>query len=66
MYPTRKDQPRSSRMQVKVYLVHQWQNLAREGEPNTRVIASRLTWGAAQDVVDRIPGTFIERHIATK
>jgi hypothetical protein len=54
------------KMQIKVYLVVQRQTLARPGEPNTRIIAARLTRSAAQEIVDQIPGTFIEKHLALK
>jgi hypothetical protein len=41
-------------------------NLAHEGHPNIKIIAARLTRAAAQEIVDRTPGTFIEKMFATK
>jgi hypothetical protein len=55
-----------SKMAIKIYLVLQRVNVAREGERNVKVIASRLNREAAQRVVDAIPGTWIERQVATK
>jgi hypothetical protein len=54
------------RMQIKVYLVCQRLALSKPGEPNTRILAARLTRSAAQELVDKVPGTFIERQTATK
>lgn len=54
------------RIQVKVYLVCMRLNLARPGEPNIRIIAARLTRAAAQEIVDRTPGTYIEKMFASK
>jgi hypothetical protein len=53
-------------MQIKVYIVLQRNNVARDGEPNERIIATRLTRSAAQGIVDIHPGTRIEKHLATK
>lgn len=53
-------------MQIKVYLVCQRLALAKAGEPNVKILAARLTRSAAQELVDRVPGTFIERQTATK
>lgn len=55
-----------SKMEVKVYLVLQRINLPKAGEPDERVIAARLTREAAQRIVDRTPGTRIDKHLATK
>jgi hypothetical protein len=54
------------RMQVKVYLVLQRVGLPRNGEANVRILAARLTRTAAQSMVDKIPGTFVEKHLAMK
>lgn len=51
---------------IKVYLVHQRINIAPQDQPNSRVIAARLTNAAAQVVVDREPGTWIEKVVAVK
>ncbi len=51
---------------VKVYVVLQTMNMAREGEPNCRIIATRLTRAAAQEIHDENPGTWIEKHTAVK
>ena len=51
---------------IKVYVVLQTMTLARHGEPNCRIIATRLTRAAAQDIHDANPGTWIEKHIAVK
>lgn len=56
----------SKTMQVKVYVVLQTNNVAKPGEPNERVLATRLTRKAAKEIVDRYPGTRIEKHLATK
>lgn len=56
----------SSKMALKVYLVLQRVNLPKESEANVRVISARLTRDAAQKVVDAIPGTWIEKQVATK
>jgi hypothetical protein len=53
-------------MQVKTYVVLQKNNVARDGEPNEKVIAVKLTRGAAQAIVNRNPGTRIEKHLADK
>lgn len=56
----------SSKMDVKVYVVLQHQNLPLDGEPNRMIIAVKLTREAAQKVVNDIPGTYIEKHRANK
>lgn len=56
----------SRRIQVKVYLVCMHMNLSRPGEPNIKIIAARLTRAAAQEIVDRTPGTYIEKLFASK
>lgn len=53
-------------MQIKVYVVLQRQNLAQPGEPNEKVLGTRLTRASAQLIVDANPGTRIERHLASK
>ena len=54
------------RMSVKTYVVLQHVAFPREGKPNAKIIDVKLTHAAAQDVVDRIPGTWIEKYLATK
>lgn len=56
----------SKTMRIKVYVVLQRNNVARDGEPNERIIAACLTAQAAQKVVDERPGTRWEKHFATK
>lgn len=51
---------------IKVYLVHEKNNLPKSGEASSRVVAARLTAAAAQRVVDRRPGTWMEKHFAIK
>ncbi len=51
---------------VKVYLVLQRNNLAKQGEPNERIIAAKLTAFAAGKVKEEIAGTRIVRVDATK
>jgi hypothetical protein len=53
-------------MQIKVYLVCLRLALARPGQPNTKIIAARLTQAAAQQIVDATPGSFVEKHVAVK
>jgi hypothetical protein len=55
-----------SKMQIKVYLVLQRITLVRPGEPNVKILAARLTRTAAQEMVDAIPGTYIEKQLASK
>jgi hypothetical protein len=62
--PTSPD--KQSRIQVKVYVVCMRRNLFKPGENNVQIIAARLTRAAAQAIVDRTPGTFIEKLIASK
>jgi hypothetical protein len=56
----------SGKMQIKVYIVLQRVNLPRPGEPNVRIVATRLTRGAAQALVDHSPGCYIEKQVALK
>lgn len=51
---------------VKVYLVMLPNNVARPGEPNVKIIAYKLTRAAAQKIVDRVPGAYIEKGLADK
>lgn len=53
-------------MQVKTYIVMIRNNVAKGNEPNTKVHSVWLTHRDAQDVVDAIPGTSLEKHLATK
>lgn len=65
MTPPETQQPKG-KMQIKVYLVIQHQTLAHPGEVNTRIIAARLTRLASQEIVNQMPGTYIEKHLALK
>lgn len=56
----------SSKMEVKVYLVLDRRRLVPDGEPNVSVIAARLTNAAAEKIVEKKPGTFIQKVVATK
>lgn len=51
---------------IKVYLVMLRHNLPKQGEPNVEVIAAKLTREAAEAIRAKQPGTYIEKHIATK
>jgi hypothetical protein len=53
-------------MQIKVYSVLQKNNVAKGGEPNERIHSQWLTHRDAQDIVNQLPGTRIEKHLATK
>lgn len=57
---------RQSGIEVKVYLVIQTINVARDGSPNREVIAARLTRAAADEIVDRVVGTHVEKYLAIK
>ena len=57
---------RKRRIQVKIYLVCQRRNLVPEGEVNVHIMAAKLTRAAAQEIVDRTPGTYIQKMFATK
>lgn len=54
------------KMQVKVYLVCMFLNLAAPGTPNIRITDAYLTRRAAADAVDRTPGTYIVKLVAGK
>jgi hypothetical protein len=56
----------SYQTRVKVYLVLQRQNVFKRGEPNVKILAARLNRRLAQEVVDTIPGTWIEKQYAVK
>lgn len=52
---------------IKVYLVVQRVHIGNaRDKANREVIAVRLTLGSAQKLVDALPGTWIERHVANK
>ena len=53
-------------MQIKIYLVCIHLNLSQPGTPNVRIERAFLTRAAAEDYVRERPGTFIEKHVATK
>ena len=59
-------QDKPSPLAVKVYLVLQTINVARDGAPNREVIAARLTKAAADEIVDRVAGTYVEKYVAIK
>lgn len=50
----------------KTYVVLQKTFKRDPHHPNVRVIAVKLTEEAARSVVAEIPGSYIERHVATK
>lgn len=56
----------NSKIAIKVYVVMQRINTREEGRINSRVIDTKLTRQAAQDIVDRMPGTWIVKQVATK
>lgn len=60
------DQSYGRPLQIKVYTVLQKNNVAKNGEPNERIHSQWLTHRDAQDIVDQLPGTRIEKHLATK
>lgn len=64
--PDTSRRPARGGMQVKVYLVMERLNLVPQGAANLVVRAVKLTRDAAQDIVDRTPGTFVEKHVAVK
>lgn len=51
---------------IKVYVVMQRINIVGGDELNSRIIAARLTSAAADDIVDKNPGTWVEKHVAVK
>lgn len=51
---------------IKVYVVLQRMNLTRPEESNCRIIATRLTKTAADEIKDKNPGTWVEKHVAVK
>lgn len=51
---------------IKVYVVMQRINIVSGDELNSRIIAARLTSSAADDIVDKTPGTWVEKHVAVK
>ena len=53
-------------MAVKVYLVLCPDHLAKDGEPNVRVVGAKLTRAAAESIVDKLPGASIQRMVADK
>jgi len=56
-----------AKMEVKIYIVLQRVNLRKtETDPNVRVLSTHLTRVSAQNVVDAVPGTWIEKSFASK
>lgn len=53
-------------MEVKVYLVLQRVNLPKPGEATERVLDGFLTRGKAEEMVNRVPGTRIQKIFAKK
>jgi hypothetical protein len=51
---------------VKTYVVLQRMNVPTANGDNVRVVDVCLTAAAAERVVDRVPGTFVDRHNAHK
>lgn len=64
--PTAPKREKATRIAVKAYVVLQRRYAARGDTDNVHVIAVKLTAAAAQKIVDELPGTFIEKRIATK
>lgn len=58
--------PEAARIRTKVFIVMQRLYAARDGQPNAKPIAVRLTRREADDLVKELPGTYIERFIACK
>ena len=54
------------RMSVKTYVVLQRVSFPKDGKPNAKIVDVKLTHSAAQALVDRVPGTWIEKYLATK
>ena len=60
-------EPRSKgRMAVKTYVVLQRISFPPEGKPNAKILNVKLTYAAAKKMVDSVPGTWIEKYLATK
>ncbi len=57
---------KGSSLLIKVYVISQVINVARDGEHNSRIVAVRLTSKGAQDIVDSTAGTWVEKHLAVK
>ena len=53
-------------LEIKVYLVIERSNVARPGQANRKIVAVKLTRKAAEDYVAGHPGTYVEKHVATK
>lgn len=51
---------------TKTYVVLQRNNVARPGQANSKIIAVRLTRAAADAIRDANPGSWVEKHEATK
>lgn len=54
------------RFATKTYVVLQRLNIPAPDGANRRVLGAYLTQRKAQAVVDAMPGTYIEKHMATK
>lgn len=54
----------SKSFRVKVYLVFQVDNLAPQGKE--KVLAAKLSFKSAKNLCDKLPGTRIEKFVATK
>ena len=57
---------RARPLQLKVYIVALRKSLVRDDAPNIEILDVKLTRKAAEEVRDRIPGTFIVKRLATK
>lgn len=54
------------RMAVKTYVVLQRIAFPKDGKSNCTIIGVKLTFSAAKELVDSVPGTWIEKHLAIK
>lgn len=53
-------------LRIKTYVVLSRRNLTKPGEPNVEVVAVLLSRAAAQAIIDKVPGTYFEKHLAVK
>ena len=61
-----KDAAAKPGLEIKVYCVIERSNVARPGQPNRKIVAAKLTRKAAEEYVAEHPGTYVEKHVATK
>ena len=62
----RPDHPVRQKVLVKLYLVFQRKFAARGDTPNIELFDAALTKEEARDIVNRVPGTFIQKVLATR